>query len=128
MPMKVPGPVAGGSPCGADEQSQRVDALGGAQHSIALAAAGAIAAAVVVLIAGLAVHRPLSRVPENTLKYGVGVMLTTFGIFWAGEGAGLHLPGNDASLVGLLAYVLGTSALLVSMLRSRRLRTPGHAT
>ena len=99
-----------------------VVALGGAQHSIALAAVGALAAAVVVLIAGVAVHRPLSRVPENTMKYGVGVMLTTFGIFWAGEGAGLHWPGNDASLVGLLAYQLGTSALLVSMLRRRRRR------
>jgi uncharacterized membrane protein len=92
-----------------------VVALGGAQHSIALAAA-------VVLVAGVAVKGPLSRVPENTMKYGVGVMLTTFGIFWAGEGAGLHWPGNDASLVGLLAFQLGTSALLVSMLRRRRKR------
>jgi uncharacterized membrane protein len=99
-----------------------VVALGGAEHSVALAAVGALAAAVVVVIAGLAVHGPLSRVPENTMKYGVGIMLTTFGIFWAGEGAGLHWPGNDASLVGLLAYQLGTSALLVSMLRRRRRR------
>jgi uncharacterized membrane protein len=97
-----------------------VVALGGAQHSIALAAVGAVAAAAVVLVAGVAVKGPLSRVPENTMKYGVGVMLTTFGIFWAGEGAGLHWPGNDASLVGLLAFQLGTSALLVSMLRRRR--------
>jgi uncharacterized membrane protein len=96
-----------------------VVALGGAQHSIALAAVGAVAAAAVVLVAGVAVKGPLSRVPENTMKYGVGVMLTTFGIFWAGEGAGLHWPGNDASLVGLLAFQLGTSALLVSMLRRR---------
>jgi uncharacterized membrane protein len=93
-----------------------VVALGGAQHSIALAAVGAVAAAAVVLVAGVAVKGPLSRVPENTMKYGVGVMLTTFGIFWAGEG---HWPGNDASLVGLLAFQLGTSALLVSMLRRR---------
>jgi uncharacterized membrane protein len=97
-----------------------VVALGGAEHSIALAAVGALAAAVVVLIVGVAVHGPLSRVPENAMKYGVGVMLTTFGIFWAGEGAGLHWPGNDASLVGLLVFQLGTSALLVSMLRRRR--------
>jgi uncharacterized membrane protein len=99
-----------------------VVALGGAEHSVALAAVGALAAAVVVVIAGLAVHGPLSRVPENTMKYGVGLMLTTFGIFWAGEGAGLHWPGNDASLVGLLVYQLGTSALLVSVLRRRRRR------
>jgi uncharacterized membrane protein len=93
--------------------------FGGAQHNVALAAVGAVAAAVVVLLVGLAVHRPLSQVPENTMKYAVGVMLTTFGIFWAGEGAGVAWPGSDASLIGLLAYVLGTSALLVSMLKRR---------
>src|SRR5439155_3834633 len=63
--------------------------FGGAQHNVGLAAVGAAAALIVVLAVGLAVHRPLSRVPENTMKYAVGVMLTTFGIFWAGEGAGV---------------------------------------
>jgi uncharacterized membrane protein len=96
--------------------------FGGAQHDVALAAIGAMAAAVVVLLVGLAVHRPLSRVPENTMKYAVGVMLTTFGIFWAGEGAGVTWPGSDASLIGLLVYVLGTSAVLVWMLRRRHAR------
>jgi uncharacterized membrane protein len=93
--------------------------FGGAQHNVALAAVGAVAAAIVVLLVGLAVHRPLSQVPENTMKYAVGVMLTTFGIFWAGEGAGVAWPGGDVSLIGLLLYVLGTSALLVSMLKRR---------
>jgi uncharacterized membrane protein len=96
--------------------------FGGAQHNVGLAALGAAAAAVVVLLVGLAVHRPLSQVPENTMKYAVGVMLTTFGIFWAGEGAGLVWPGSDASLIGLLAYVLATSAVLVSVLRRRHAR------
>ena len=96
--------------------------FGGAQHNVALAALGAVAAAVVVLLVGLAVHRPLSQVPENTMKYAVGVMLTTFGIFWAGEGAGIDWPGSDASLIGLLAYVLATSAVLVAMLRRRHAR------
>ena len=96
--------------------------FGGAQHNVGLAAIGALVAAVVVLVAGLAVHRPLSQVPENTLKYAVGVMLTTFGIFWAAEGAGIHWPGSDASLIGLLAYVLATSALFVSLLRRRHAR------
>jgi uncharacterized membrane protein len=96
--------------------------FGGAQHDVALAAIGAMAAAVVVLLVGLAVHRPLSRVPENAMKYAVGVMLTTFGIFWAGEGAGVTWPGSDASLIGLLVYVLGTSAVLVWMLRRRHAR------
>ena len=93
--------------------------FGGAQHNVALAAVGALAAAIVVLLVGLAVHRPLSQVPENTMKYAVGVMLTTFGIFWAGEGAGVAWPGSDASLVGLLVYVLAVSVLLVSILKRR---------
>jgi uncharacterized membrane protein len=96
--------------------------FGGAQRNVGLAAIGAAAAAVVVLFVGLTVHRPLSRVPENTMKYAVGVMLSTFGIFWAGEGAGVTWPGSDASLIGLLAFVLATSALLVSMLRRRHSR------
>jgi uncharacterized membrane protein len=65
------------------------------------------------------VHRPLSQVPENTMKYAVGVMLTTFGIFWAGEGAGVEWPASDASLIGLLVCVLATSALLGAMLKRR---------
>ena len=93
--------------------------FGGAQHNVALAAVGAAAAAVVVLVVGLAVHRPLSQVPENTMKYAVGVMLTTFGIFWAGEGAGVTWPGSDGSLIGLLAFVVLTSTVLVSLLRRR---------
>ncbi len=96
--------------------------FGGAQHNVGLAAIGAAVAAVVVLFAGLKVHRPLSQVPENTLKYAVGVMLTTFGIFWAAEGAGISWPGSDASLFGLLAYVLATSALLVALLKRRHSR------
>ena len=93
--------------------------FGGAQHNVALAAVGAVAAAVVVLLVGLAVHRPLSQVPENTMKYAVGVMLTTFGIFWGRRGrrrrSGLaedrhRAHSSDCSLCN----VLGTSALLVS--------------
>jgi uncharacterized membrane protein len=93
--------------------------FGGAQHHVALAAAGAGAAAVVVLIAGLALHRPLSRVPENTMKYTVGAMLTTFGIFWAGEGAGVVWPGRDLALLGLLGFTLLVSAALVASIRRR---------
>jgi uncharacterized membrane protein len=94
--------------------------FGGAQHNVALAAVGAVAALVVVLAVGLVVHRPLSRVPENTMKYAVGVMLTTFGIFWAGEGAGIEWPGSDVALLAVLGYVLLTSVGLVAMLRRRR--------
>ena len=55
---------------------------------------------------GVAVRAPLARVPENTMKFAVGIMLTTFGIFWATEGAGAHWPGDDASLLGVLAFVI----------------------
>src|SRR5881227_4364064 len=79
--------------------------FGSTQGSIPLAAVGAAAALVLVAGVGVAVRAPLARVPENTLKFAVGVMLTTFGIFWAAEGAGAHWPGDDASLPGVLAFV-----------------------
>jgi uncharacterized membrane protein len=96
-----------------------VISIGGAQHNVALAAVGAAAAAIVVLAAGVIVHHPLSRVPENTIKFVVGVMLTTFGTFWAGEGAGLDWPGQDAALLGVLAYVTAVSLLLAAATRRR---------
>jgi uncharacterized membrane protein len=96
--------------------------FGGAQHNVALAALGAGVAAVVTLLVGLFVHRPLSRVPENTMKYAVGLMLTTFGIFWAGEGAGLTWPGKDLALLGILVYLFVLSTVLVSSLRRRHAR------
>jgi uncharacterized membrane protein len=66
---------------------------------------------------GLVVRAPLERVPENTLKYAVGVMLTTFGTFWAAEGAGASWPGGDAALPVVLAFVLVLSLALVAGLR-----------
>jgi uncharacterized membrane protein len=94
--------------------------FGSAQGSIPLAVAGASAAVLVVLVAGLVARGPLSRVPENTLAFGVGVMLTTFGIFWGAEGAGVHWPGGDAALPGVLAFVLLVSVGFVSALRRQR--------
>src|SRR5437764_9603326 len=94
--------------------------FGSTQGSIPLAAAGAAAAVVLVGIVGVVARRPLERVPENTLKYAVGTMLTTFGIFWAAEGTGAHWPGDDASLPVVLAFVLLTSLGFVSLLRRRR--------
>jgi uncharacterized membrane protein len=66
---------------------------------------------------GVAVRAPLARVPENAMKFAVGVMLTTFGIFWSAEGAGAHWPGSDASLLGVLGFVVLSSVLLVRLLR-----------
>jgi uncharacterized membrane protein len=91
--------------------------FGGAQRNVGLAAVGAGAALVVVLIAGIFVHAPLTRVPENTLKFGVGVMLTSFGIFWSTEGAGIKWPGADASLLGLIAFVMVVAFALVGIAR-----------
>jgi len=94
--------------------------FGSTQGNIGLAAIGAGAALVLVAVVGVAVHAPLSRVPENTMKFAVGVMLTTFGIFWSTEGAGAHWPGNDASLPGVLAFVILLSFAAVTLLRRRR--------
>jgi uncharacterized membrane protein len=95
--------------------------FGSAQGSIPLAAAGAAAAAILVVVAGFVVREPLSRVPENTLAFAVGVMLTTFGIFWGAEGAGVDWPGDDAALPGVLAFVALVSFGFVTALRRRRL-------
>src|SRR5919202_7026748 len=71
--------------------------FGSTQGSIPLAAVGAAAAVVLVAVAGVAAHGPLARVPENTMKFAVGVMLTTFGTFRAAEGAGAASPGGGAA-------------------------------
>ena len=94
--------------------------FGSAQGSIPLAATGAAAAVVVVAVVGVLVRAPLSRVPENSMKFAVGIMLTTFGIFWAAEGAGADWPGGDAALLGVLAFVIASSAGLVGLLRRQR--------
>jgi uncharacterized membrane protein len=95
--------------------------FGSAQGSIPLAVVGAAAAALLVIVAGVVVRGPLSRVPENTLAFAVGVMLTTFGIFWGAEGVGVSWPGDDASLPGVLAFVAVFSFGFVAALRRRRL-------
>ena len=90
--------------------------FGDNQQNLGLAAVGAVAAVIVVAVVGFAVRAPLSRVPENTLKFVVGIMLTSFGVFWGAEGAGASWPGNDAALlaiVPLMALVgFGYTALL----------------
>jgi uncharacterized membrane protein len=74
---------------------------------IAAASAGAIAALVVTVAVGIIVHRPLANVPENLLKFIVGILLSAFGTFWFGEGAGIFWPGQEWSLAGLtLGYWL----------------------
>jgi uncharacterized membrane protein len=93
--------------------------FGSTQGSIPLAAVGAAAALVLVAGAGIAARAPLARVPENTMKFAVGIMLTTFGVFWSAEGAGAHWPGGDVAILGVLAGVIGWSVFLVALLRRR---------
>jgi uncharacterized membrane protein len=93
--------------------------FGANQHRVGLAAAAAGVAVLVVVVAGLAIHAPLARVPENTMKFAVGVMLTSFGIFWGAEGAGAHWPGTDAALLGLVPGTLAVSLAMVAALRRR---------
>jgi uncharacterized membrane protein len=94
--------------------------FGSAQGNIPLAALGAAAAVVLVAVVGVAVRAPLARVPENSLKFAVGAMLTTFGIFWGAEGAGASWPGEDAAILGILAFVLLLSLSMIALLRRRR--------
>lgn len=79
------------------------------------ASAGALAAALLVALMALAAHRPLARVPENTLKFAVGVVISAFGIYWTGEGLGLDWPGHDFALLALVAGLLATALLGVRL-------------
>jgi uncharacterized membrane protein len=92
--------------------------FGAAQHRIPLAALAAGGAVVVVAAVGVAVRAPLARVPENALKFAVGIMLTSFGIFWAGEGIGVDWPGGDAALPAIIGFLLLASAAIVVVARN----------
>lgn len=83
-----------------------VIAIGAGRGLLIPASLGALAAFILVLIAGIAVRRPLARVPENTLKFGVGLMLTAFGVFWTGEGLGVNWPGSDLAILGFVVVFL----------------------
>jgi uncharacterized membrane protein len=87
--------------------------FGANQHRVGLAALAAGAATLCVLALGVAVRAPLARVPENTMKFAVGVMLSSFGIFWGAEGAGASWPGGELALLVLIPAVLASAAALV---------------
>jgi uncharacterized membrane protein len=95
-----------------------VVSLGASQHRLGLAAAAAGAAVVLVAIVGAIVARQLSQVPENTIKTVVGIMLTSFGIFWVGEGAGVHWPGSDAAILALVALFAAVTFATTTWLRA----------
>jgi uncharacterized membrane protein len=94
--------------------------FGSTQGRLGLATAAAATAVVVVVAVGLVVRGPLQRVPENALKFGVGILLTSFGIFWGGEGAGVSWPGGDVAILAVIAYVGLLSLALTRVLRRRR--------
>ena len=96
--------------------------FGSTQSRLGLAAAAAAAAVVLVIAVGVVVHGPLERVPENTLKYVVGVLLTSFGVFWGGEGAGVEWPGGDLAILAIAGFVALVSVVLTRELRQRRRR------
>lgn len=94
-------------------------AVGAGRGLIGYASLGALGAFVLVMAVGLMVRRPLARVPENTLKFGVGVMLSSFGVFWTAEGLGANWPGGDLALFALAGVFLLAALGLVAAVRPR---------
>jgi uncharacterized membrane protein len=95
-----------------------VIAVGAGRGLLVPASIGALAACALVAAVGFAVHRPLARVPENTLKFTVGVMLSAFGVFWTGEGLGVPWPGEDLAILGFAALFLLVGVAAVKLARS----------
>jgi uncharacterized membrane protein len=91
--------------------------FGANQHRVGLAAAAAGVAVALVVLAGIAARAPLARVPENAMKFAVGIMLTSFGTFWGAEGAGAAWPGADAALLVIIPALAAASAAMVIWLR-----------
>jgi uncharacterized membrane protein len=93
--------------------------FGSSQHRIGLAAAAAGLAVILVGGAGIAARAPLAMVPENAMKFAVGVMLSSYGMFWSVDGAGAHWPAGDGALLGILPLILLASLAMASVLRTR---------
>lgn len=96
-----------------------VIAVSAGRGSLVPVSAAAFAACALVALVGLVVHRPLARVPENTLKFAVGVLLSAFGLFWTGEGLGVDWPGADLAILVFIALFLVTALAAVALLGRR---------
>jgi Ca2+/H+ antiporter, TMEM165/GDT1 family len=94
-----------------------VVALGATGGMLIPASVGALAAGVLVLLLGLIVHKPLSKVPENTLKFTVGILISAYGVFWVGEGAGFDWWGGDLAIVGIAAMLFLTAVSTIALAR-----------
>ena len=100
--------------------------FGANQRNVGAAVIGAAAAVLVVTVTGIAVRAPLAKVPENAMKFAVGIMLTSFGTFWGAEGAGVSWPGHDAALLVLVPVVALVSLGYTVLLRRRAGDQPGR--
>ena len=100
-----------------------VVAVGRVAGALVSAALGASAAAIVVVALGIAIHRPLTRVPENALKFGVGVVIVSFGIFWLGEGLGVKWPGGDLAILAIIAFLFALAHLCAAYYRLQSRQT-----
>jgi len=96
-----------------------VIAVGAGRSLLIPASLGAAAACALVLLVGIAVRRPLARVPENALKFGVGVLLSSFGAFWTGEGLGVDWPGADLAIPAFIVIFAMTALVLVRIARAQ---------
>jgi Ca2+/H+ antiporter, TMEM165/GDT1 family len=102
-----------------------VIAIGAAGHGLLIpASVGALVALLLVVLLGMALHRPVSSIPENALKFIVGVLLSAFGTFWFGEGLGLAWPGRDWSILALVGGFLAAAILSILLCR-KQTATPG---
>ena len=103
-----------------------VIAVGAAGNMLVPAGIGAAAAGVLVIALGIFLHRPLARVPENGLKFAVGIIISGFGIFWIGEGLGFEWPGHDLALVAMFALLLLASLIAVQLARRATMTLGGR--
>jgi uncharacterized membrane protein len=96
-----------------------VVAIGASGRFLVPAGIGAAFAGVLVIALGLILHRPLAQLPENTLKFAVGVLLSVFGIFWVGEGLRFSWPGGELAIIGLVAALLLAALLSIRLVGGR---------
>jgi uncharacterized membrane protein len=96
----------------------------GSADLLAPASLGALAALLLVIALGLTIHRPLATIPENSLKFVVGILLSAFGTFWVGEGLGITWPGSDWAILALVTGFLLTAALTIWLCRQKVHATP----
>ncbi len=102
-------------------------AVGAGHGLLGAASVGALAACTLVVAIGFAVRRPLARVPENTLKFAVGILLSAFGVFWTGEGLGIPWPGGDLAIAAIAGLFLLIAIAVIRATRRQRIQSAAQA-